>query len=216
MESILGIATLIGLVLLVIGYLLIVFAGFRHHTMTGIIAMIPVLNILIIPSTWHRASVGFIIGTVGLVITTIGWFAGGSGYFYQQFSIPKPHQAQTETQQVQASSVPLPEGQKEAPKEEKPAEEKQQSPLSNRPIGAIIPLPDKPLYKLVYKDADRNELKQLIGEYIRITDKKKLRYEGKLENIKGEKISLKAGINTADFKLSDIAQIEKIVKTEQD
>jgi hypothetical protein len=216
MESILGIATLVGLVLLLIGYLLIVFAGFRHHTMTGIIAMIPVLNILIIPSTWHRASAGFIIGTVGLVIAVIGWFAGGSGYFYQQFSIPKPNQAQTETQQVQASSVPLPEGQKEGQKENKPAEEKQQNPLSNRPIGAIIPLPDKPLYKLVYKDADRNELKQLIGEYIRITDKKKLRYEGKLENIKGEKVSLKAGINTADFKLSDIAQIEKIVKTEQD
>ncbi|MGV6809846.1 MAG: hypothetical protein ACWA5U_08220 [bacterium] len=215
MESILGIATLVGLVLLVIGYLLIVFAGFRHHTMTGIIAMIPVLNILIIPSTWHRASAGFIIGTVGLVVATIGWLLGGSSYFYQHFSIPKPApQQQTANQQVQPSAVPLPQGEKAAPKEEKPAEE--QNPLSNRPIGAIIPLPDKPLYKLVYKDADRNELKQLIGEYIRITDKKKLRYEGKLENIKGEKISLKAGINTADFKLSDIAQIEKIVKTDQD
>jgi len=45
----------LGALLILFSYLGFVFAGFRHHFVTGIISALPVLNIVTVPALWPKA-----------------------------------------------------------------------------------------------------------------------------------------------------------------
>lgn len=214
MESILGIASLIGFGLLLIGYLLIVIASFKHHFVTGIIGMIPVLNLLVIPSTWHRASLGFILGTVGLIIGLGTWFGGGSSYVYQLLSMPDKAPTKSEivekAEEKTIKSVSLA-GKEQTPEADEPPAE---NPLI-RKKGVIVPLPDKPLYRLVYETIEQDDLDDLKGDYIRVTDELLAQYEGKLLSLGDDRLVLLiAGKNTT-LTFKELIRLEKIVKQKQ-
>lgn len=214
MESILGIASLIGFSLLLIGYLLIVIASFRHHFITGIIGMIPVLNLLVIPSTWHRASVGFILGTVGLIIASGTWFAGGDRFVKQQLSLSGEAAVlsnnASEATETKVEATPL-----INVKEDDEATSQQEDHLQMRKKGVIVPLPEKPLYRLVYETIEKDDLNRLLGDYIRITNKQHAQYEGKLTSLNEQQLVLLVDGNDLTLKQEDINLVEKIVKLKQ-
>ena len=66
----------IGALLFVISFLAYVISGFRHHFVTGIIAMLPVLNIITLPSLWQKSRGKFIVGLIGLIVFIGAWFLG--------------------------------------------------------------------------------------------------------------------------------------------
>ncbi len=78
MEYVLPAILVLGVILLVIAWLMVIIAGFRNHPVTGLVALVPGLNWLIMPSIWHRAGAWAITGLVGFVIAVGAWFFGGA------------------------------------------------------------------------------------------------------------------------------------------
>ncbi len=78
MEYVLPAILVLGVILLVIAWLMVIIAGFRNHPVTGLVALVPGLNWLIMPSIWHRAGAWAITGLVGFVIAAGAWFFGGA------------------------------------------------------------------------------------------------------------------------------------------
>ncbi|MDD5393537.1 MAG: hypothetical protein PHE17_11015 [Thiothrix sp.] len=87
MEYVLLGALFLGILLFAIGWLMVVVAGFQRHPVTGLFAMIPVLNIITLPSLWHRVSAWTIIGFVGALLATGAWLGGAKNNLYQQAQV---------------------------------------------------------------------------------------------------------------------------------
>lgn len=77
-------ALLLGILLFVIGWLVVVVNGFQRHPVTGLFALIPGLNILTLPSLWHRVSGWVITGFVGLLLAVGAWLGGADAHLYKQ------------------------------------------------------------------------------------------------------------------------------------
>ncbi|MBU0656074.1 MAG: hypothetical protein KJ914_13220 [Gammaproteobacteria bacterium] len=84
MEYVLLGALFLGILLFVIGWLVVVVSGFQRHPVTGLFALIPGLNLITLPSLWHRVSGWVITGFVGLLLATGAWFSGADSYLYTQ------------------------------------------------------------------------------------------------------------------------------------
>lgn len=216
MENIFGIVTLVGLGLVIIGYLLVVLAGFRHHFVTGLIAMVPLVNLVVIPSTWHKAGFGFIMAFIGLLLAFGGWFGGGDRYIDEKLSVVSNGSSTTinSSGTINAEGQPSPDQATENKPEQETAEEQvAETSTDSKPEGNIIPLPKQPLYHLSYQQVSLDELNGLQGEYIRITDTQKHRIEGKLIQYQDQQLQISQQQEMHTLMQTDIALVEKIVKT---
>lgn len=74
----------LGILLFVIGWLMVVVTGFQRHPLTGLIALLPGINILTLPSLWHKVSGWVISGFVGVLLAAGAWFGGANEQLYQQ------------------------------------------------------------------------------------------------------------------------------------
>lgn len=96
-------ALLLGILLFVIGWLVVVVNGFQRHPVTGLVALIPGLNILTLPSLWHRVSGWVITGFVGLLLAAGAWLGGADTHLYKQAQslgmnvTPPPAEAEAST-----------------------------------------------------------------------------------------------------------------------
>jgi hypothetical protein len=216
MENIFGIVTLVGLGLVIIGYLLVVLAGFKHHFVTGLIAMIPVVNLVVMPSTWHRAGLGFIIALVGLLLTFGGWYGGGDRYIDEKLSVVSTNKTEpvangdADDAEEPANAETPEQGTENEPEQETVVE----ATPERKSDGNIVPLPNKPLYHLGYQQVSLDELSQLTGEYIRVTDNQKHRIEGKLMQYQDQKLQISQQQEVHTLMQTDITRVEKIVKTD--
>lgn len=73
MEYLLPAALILGAFLFILSWIMVVVFGFEHHPVTGIVAFAPGLNVLILPTIWHRVSGWVITGFVGLCIAAAAW-----------------------------------------------------------------------------------------------------------------------------------------------
>lgn len=83
MEYVLLGALALGLMLFVAGWLSVVAAGFQRHPVTGLFALVPGLNLVALPSLWHRVSGWVITGFVGVVLAGVAWYAGADAHLYR-------------------------------------------------------------------------------------------------------------------------------------
>lgn len=74
------IITLISLAVLLVCYLTISYRSFKHHTVTGLISLLPIVNLLIIPSVWYQIRKPFFVSMIAIVISIAAWFLGGQNY----------------------------------------------------------------------------------------------------------------------------------------
>jgi hypothetical protein len=213
MENIFGIVTLVGLGLVIIGYLLVVLAGFRHHFVTGLIAMIPVVNLVVIPSTWHKAGFGFIMAVIGLLLALGGWFGGGDRYIDEKLSTVSNSDPAPMVNSSETSETEKPAEASEPVTDDNAQQENSQTEAENKPEGNVIPLPSKPLYHLSYQQVNLNELSRLIGEYIRVTDNNKHRIEGKLMRYQDQALHINQQQEIHTLMQAEVVLVEKIVKT---
>ena len=84
MEYVLLGAWLIGVLLFLAGWLAVVIKGFQRHAITGVFALIPVLNVVTLPSLWHRVGSWVIVGFVGLLLAVGAWLGGAQTQLQQQ------------------------------------------------------------------------------------------------------------------------------------
>ena len=84
MEYVLLGALLVGVLLFLAGWLAVVIKGFQRHAVTRVFALIPVLNVVTLPSLWHRVSGWVMVGFVGFLLAIGAWLGGAPTQLQQQ------------------------------------------------------------------------------------------------------------------------------------
>jgi len=222
MELALSIALIVGIILFVIGLFIVVLGGFKHHFFTGIIALIPFLNIIILPSVWHRSHIGFYLGIVGAVLAVGAWYGGGNQYLVSEagkFGLNLPNAQQqsvnklSEKPSQQTSGSTLQETKNTVKKEQDAALE--QANISDYK-GDVKELPKQILYRLVFEAVEDNDTSGLSGEHVRLRQKKGKIIEGKVLESNSSALVIEYVENNAnvtlEVKADTILKLEQLVK----
>ena len=231
MELALIIIVILGIVLFVVGYLKFVTAGFKQHPVTGIISIFPVINILVVPSLWHKTSRVLIVGFVGLLMVVGAWFMGAEKSIQkyldlltgkeQSTSLYSKPETSTQPLSVPTSvsaTVPVING--DAKTSPKAPEIVVQSPNKVKPSFIVLDeskmksLPNKALYRMTFEEIPLKNLSGLGGRIVRILDNNLVVYEGRVSNVSASSLFVKPTGKSIDVELpvSNIKKLSLMVK----
>lgn len=101
-------ALVLGILLFTVGWLVVVVQGFQRHPLVGLFSLIPGVNLITLPSLWHRVSGWFITALVGLLITLGAWFGGADQYLANQLQAFGVHGSPTTPQPAASTPAPIP------------------------------------------------------------------------------------------------------------
>jgi len=226
MELALTIIAVLGFLLFILSYLRFVFAGFKHHPVTGAISAIPVLNVLVLPTLWYRTGKFLILGVFALALAIGAWFMGAekgiNNYSSALLGKPLPSvMQQTTIQAPETPSVASP----AAPAGAAKAQPNQQATIQKTPAPNVIQpstkqisfdesqlqsLPGKALYKMSFEDVPVNTITSLPGRIVRLMDKNYKTIEGRVAAIGASSVFIQQTNHTgADLELP-IANIKKL------
>lgn len=205
MEYVLLAAFVIGLLLFIFSWIKVFIAGLGHHSVTGLIAAIPVVNLLILPTIWHRAYSWFMVGFIGLIVAVGTWFMGADRPFYQHgqalgidfdvMGVEVPEESAIE------KKLRL-EGEKKIVETTMPAE----------PLAPSRDLPDRALYKMTFTSVTTGKLGQYKNRYVRITRNDRKVFEGKLLSVDGNALTMErrasGGVIKHNIAFTDIKNAE--------
>lgn len=210
MDYLLLAALVVGVLLFFYSWLKIFFAGLGHHAITGLIAAIPLVNLLILPTIWHRAYSWFMLGLLGFIVAVGSWFIGADKPFFEQaellgidvraIGIEPPERSEIE-KRLEA------EGEQEIVKDiTTPAE----------PLAPRSDLPQHALYRMDFTAVDKHKLSSHQGRYLRVTRNDRKVFEGKLLNAGGDTLKIErrtsGGIIEHAITLTDIDKVEIMVR----
>lgn len=225
MELALTIIAGLGALLFIIGYLGFVVAGFKHHFVTGIISVLPVLNIVTIPALWYTASKKIIISTLGIIIIAGSWFMGADKGINKTLALLKgessqntvissnPAQSTTTNSSglriTSPSTSPSPQqiNQSTASK----AFASKQRYIANE--GGLQGLPSKALYRMAFESIPVDKISALSGRIIKITTNGNELYEGRVTKVSNSSVFLKSGNTTVnELPVGSIKSLQLMVK----
>ncbi len=181
----------IGLLLFLYSFLAYIIAGFKHHSVTGLISMLPVLNIVTLPSLWHLVGRKLIIGFVGLLIAVGSWVMGAEQGFNNLIAKVqgKPTEISTTTSAEKATQAQL---------------------LSESNMQG---LPGKALYRMAFEPVKPTLLVTLQGKTIQIITKNNEQFEGRLLKVINTKVIIESARNSeVKVALDQIEQLSVMVK----
>lgn len=173
MEYLLLTAFIIGVLLFVASWLRVIFAGFGHHFVTGIVSAIPVINLLILPGIWHKVYGWVFTGIIGLLVAIGSWYAGAEEHVYRyahESGISLPGDPPVAEGALDSNTREQPSAQSIVTDDDTPA----------APLAPGQVLPKKALYKMTYQKVAINSLGNYIGHYARITRTDRKTFEGKV------------------------------------
>ena len=191
MEMALVVLAGIGLLLFIYSFLAYIFAGFKHHPVTGLIAMLPILNIVTLPSLWHMTGRKLLVGFIGLLITAGSWFIGAEQGVNNLL-------AKVQGNPLEISSVTT-------------ADQASEMQLFNE--SNMQSLPVKALYKISFKAVDPTKLVTYQGKTIRITTKSNELFEGRLLKVINTSVMIESvGSNENKIPLDQVEQLSVMIK----
>lgn len=208
MELAVLIAAVVGIVLFAISYLKFAYEGFRYHVITGFLALIPVLNLIALPTLWDRTYRMLIVGIIGLAIAAGSWFLGADKTFWSYWN--RSHK------QVVASPVISPgsNSNRAAPT------------AGTAPVSAATQandntysslLPSKALYRLDFETASPDQIKAFVGRIVRITNSEHEVTVGRIQSVTPASVFIERAGSTQiayEMVLSNIKTVEVMVKRE--
>ena len=200
----------LGALLFIISFLGYVISGFRHHFVTGLIATLPVLNIITLPSLWHKSSRKFIVGLIGLIIFIGAWFLGADKGIQNLLS----RQGSSVSKEVVVISAA-------------PSNSSQQSTITNESVVESLPiksnrsqslnesdmldLPKKALYKMGFDIVPVSQINTLLGRIVQITKTDNTQVEGRIKIVASGSVILE-GLFENELPLASIKQLKLMVK----
>ena len=236
MEYLLPAALILGAFLFILSWIMVIVFGFKHHPITGIVAFVPGLNVLILPTIWHRVSGWVITGFVGLLIAAAAWGLGALDQISKhglnlssKVGIPAESiglnqissQPATNPQPAAINNVPLnlPAAGTTQTHNNTTAPATTPTQPHNRtnptPV-ATEPLPTAPLYKLGFETIQATKLAEYENQYVQLIQTDGRKREGRLLEIKADEITLdeRTTGQTAStaIKLNSIRQAFVLVK----
>ncbi len=231
MEITLSIVAIIGGLLFIFSYLKFVLSGFRYHPITGLLAFIPVVNLITLPTLMDDKLIRTIIlGVLGLILAVGSWFLGADKSLQKHISTlrgeptivssskqeliessdkVKPETASTkkintaETNTATAEITPTDDAAKETQKKEAP-----------QPVY-FATLPRQALYSMAFIETSPQKIDSLKGRIVRITSTNDTVIEGQIQNIeKGSVFISKNGEGNIAYEMliANIKQLLVMVK----
>lgn len=210
MDYVLLAAFIIGVLLFLLSWLKIFFAGLGHHAVTGLLAAIPIVNLLILPTIWHRAYSWFMIGLLGFIVAAGSWFIGADKPFFKQAEMLGINMDEMGIEAPKVSDI-----EKRLEQEgEKQIVENITTPA--KPLAPRADLPQNALYRMEFTAIAKNQLGSHQGRYVRITRNDRKVFEGKLLNADGNGIRIErrasGGVIEHTIALTDIDKVETMVR----
>ncbi len=192
----LTIAAVLGGLLFIFSYLRFVLSGFRYHPITGLLAVIPVVNLITIPTLMDTKLLRtIIIGIIGLILSVSAWFLGADKSLQKHIATLRgqptivssktqalvekknktaPQDKSSENKKASASTTKI-----EAEIKDTLTQEHQEAPQA---VYFEI-LPKKALYSMKFVDIPVQKIDTLIGRIVRITKADGATIEGQIQNI---------------------------------
>lgn len=223
MEYVLLGVLLLGVALFLLGWLVMAGLCFQRHPVTGLVALIPGVNVLTLPAMWHRVGGWVITSFIGVLLAAVAWFAGANQHVYRHaqamgMNVSAPVSAAAQTVAIPAEAAPVthtidipPNARAEqpalaaaAPTTPAPAPE----PKPEDVLAGAKSLPSSALYHVVFKPLELGKLSSNVGQYVRITQKDGRKREGKLVTASANDIGLEerleGGTVTRTLKTADL------------
>ena len=200
----------LGTLLILIGYLGFVFAGFRHHFVTGIISALPVLNIVTVPALWSKAGRKVVTSILGIIIVMASWFLGANTGIQKYVGILKGNKQITQT------VITTPSGNNSTtitPNSSATQIVPTVTPSSTRPQYTIDEskmqqLPKKALYQMSFEVIPVDKIQSLKDRVVKIITTNNSQFEGRITNITASSIV----IQNNELPIANIKQISLMVK----
>ncbi len=191
--------TAIGIFLFSISYIKFAYEGFRHHFVTGLLALIPVINLIALPTLWDRTRSMLVVGLVGLIAAIIAWFAGADKAFEAVRTDRNTPIAATQTIPGNAGISTI------------ITNEKQNGSAET----FLSLLPGKALYRLDFESASPNQIRSFAGRIVRITSNDHTVTDGRIQNFTQSSVFIEQpgdGNIAYELMLSNIKSIDVMVK----
>ncbi|WP_018953938.1 hypothetical protein [Thioalkalivibrio sulfidiphilus] len=212
-------ALLVGLGGVLLGYLLVVRAGFHREFAWGVITLIPVVSLAFVMLYWRKARIGFILSILGLMVTAVALYGGADRTVERQLAklgidvdIPMPVQRFWEVEVPNEELVRRIEAETGQPLvmvEDNPYAPVDIQPLS--PAGSFR-VEQAPAVTRAWREAHREELSRLVGEHMRLTISPGATREGLLTSVTGPTLFLSQrtaqGTISFEYRIRDLQSIE--------
>lgn len=176
MEVVTEIALLVGIAGILLGYLLVVRAGFHREFLWGLINLVPVVSLAFVLLYWRQARLGFLVSVMGIAVVLIALYGGADARLEREMArLGHPVEVPMPVQRPRDTPVP-----NEA--EIRRIEQETGQPLGEMVVEnpdalvAIEPLPppgsfrpqERPRVSRAWRDALEEELPRLVGERMRL------------------------------------------------
>jgi hypothetical protein len=230
MENALTIIVVFGGLLFIYSFIRYALAGFRYHPVTGLLALVPVVNIIALPTLMDSKIIRIIIiGIIALLLAVVAWFLGADKSLYQHISklqgqpvavsnvnqhIDNKQKTIISATDVTALSAQATGAIKNSAAEEVVVASSADMQIAPRPVY-IVDLPKQALYNMQFIDAPVQQLSTLKGRTVRIVTRKDAILEGRLEKITSSSaFILRTGDSNIAYEMliSNIKQIKVLVK----
>jgi hypothetical protein len=195
MENALTIMAVVGGLLFIFSFVKYALIGFRYHPVTGLLALIPVVNLITLPTLMDGKVIRtIIIGIVGLLLAGASWFLGADKSLYRHISTLRGQPVATSLEQkipqgknlavstnnatgllVQSQTT---DAIKNGISETIPASAEIQN--TPQPVY-LLNLPKRALYSIEFVDAPVQQLNTLVGRIVHIVTSKNSTVEGRLQ-----------------------------------
>ena len=224
MELVLTIIAGLGLLIFVLSYLSYLFKGFKHHFVTGLIATLPILNIVTLPALWYKAGKTFFLGIFGLLIFAASWFFGaeqGLKNLVGSLSSNSETVVASRPNTINTAiplSLPRSNSQTNILKGNSntihPTSKKSES-LEDRPFideSKLQGLPNTALYKLSFDVIPVESITTLFNRIVKISLTNGQIIEGRIINVNSNTVLLKSGLSEQEYPTSNIVKLRLMVK----
>jgi len=208
MELAFTILASLGALLILIGYLGFVIAGFRHHFVTGIISALPVLNIVTVPALWPKAGRKVVTSLLGIIIVVASWFLGANTGIQKYVGMFKGNKQATQTV-ITAPSINNSTASTNTPSSSS-AQVIPSAANSQRTIdeSKMQQLPMKALYRMSFEIIPVDKIQSLNNRVVKIITTNGDQLEGRITNISASSIV----IQNNELPIANIKQISLMVK----
>ena len=222
MENALTIAVVLGGLLFIYSFIKYAITGFRYHPVTGFLALIPVLNIITLPTLMDGKTIRLIIfGLFGLLLAIAAWFLGADKSLYkhisqlrgQPVSISSESRAGSNEQKTMMPNANA----ATSAGQNNPSIEEPNTLIAPKPIQ-LMNLPKQALYNMQFIDAPVEQLSTLKGRIVRIVTRENSMIEGRLEKVSSSSIFItKTGDGNIAYEMlvSNIKLIKVLIKRSQ-
>ncbi len=225
MEIALTLAAVLGGLLFVFSYLKFALTGFRYHPVTGLLTLIPVLNLITLPTLLDGKLIRIIIlGIIGLILSISAWFLGADKTLQRHISTLRGQPMLISTSEQKQGSLATTSSEKSTQNKTGKQDQDSADATSSNDIN-ILPqpvyfetLPKQALYSMEFVDAPVEQVNTLKGRIVHIVTRKNLIVEGRIQNTTAASLFIvrKGDKNSAyEMLISNIKQLQVLVKRQK-